>query len=438
MNTLNTIKSYLKTMHKNFLSFFSIFSTQTVTQIFFPPAMILTWGVEKFGIWILIVSILPMLTILNINFALASRSEMSINLEKKNFKEINVIFQNTFFLVFFNSIFFLLLWIVIFLIDQFSLKAFEVIKYNDIKLIFLLIVFSAHCTILDQLFYCGITYNGDASKYNYNNLLFDTLIKVLIPVAGLLTDNLINAVVIFSILQVFKTISLYIIFKIQNKNNLKLKLDLFDISSSFKIFKLSLSYQLENFSHILRNNGLIILIGIFFSPVIVGLISTAKTLFYFLPIRFLDTINSTLHLEFSKVYGRNDMTTLKKIYKLHIYIYIFVLFIFFISSLFFGKLVYDFWTNYKYDLSYSLLILIIVDSIMFNFYNSAEIFIKSINKFLYSSILKSFLALVTILLSYILFSLEYSFLSFFFISIISSFFILFLILLITFKIFNTH
>ena len=106
MNILNISKYRLKSIYKNFLSFFSVFSTQTIIQILFPPAMIFAWGVEKFGIWILITTIPSVLTILNINFSSASRSEMSINFEKKNLIYINKIFQNTFCLVLFSSIFF--------------------------------------------------------------------------------------------------------------------------------------------------------------------------------------------------------------------------------------------------------------------------------------------------------------------------------------------
>ena len=111
--------------------------------------------------------------------------------------------------------------------------------------------------------------------------MFDTLVKIIIPILGLFTDNLIYASLILFILSICKTLCLFIIFKHQNKNNLNLKTNLFDTKLCIKLFKLSLSYQLDNISHIIRNNGLVILVGAFFSPVIVGLISTSRTLFIF-------------------------------------------------------------------------------------------------------------------------------------------------------------
>ena len=96
MNFLNIRINRFRGIYKNFLSFFSIFSIQTITQIFFPPAMIFAWGIESFGIWIFILSIPSLLTIFNINFSSASRSEMSINYEKKNFVYLNKIFKTLF------------------------------------------------------------------------------------------------------------------------------------------------------------------------------------------------------------------------------------------------------------------------------------------------------------------------------------------------------
>jgi O-antigen/teichoic acid export membrane protein len=438
MNILNIPNNRLKSIYKNFISFFSIFSTQTIIQILFPPAMIFAWGVEKFGIWILITTIPSVLTILNINFSSAARSEMSINFEKRNLIYINKIFQNTFCLVLFSSIFFFLIWITAFSFDQINLKTLENIDYDELKIIFLFIALSSHCLILDQIFYCGITYTGDTSRYNYSILFFDTLIKILIPFLGLYTNNLLYASLILFILSFFKTFFLYIIFKNQSKNNLNLKINLFDIKLSIKIFRLSLSYHLDNISHIIRNNGFIILIGIFFSPVVIGLISTVRTLFYFLPIRFLDILNSTLFFEFSKMHGKNDIFSLKKIFKSHIYINIFLLTIFFTLSLLFGKLVYEFWTNNEYNLPLYLLILIIIDTVLFNFFNSIETFIKSINKFFYSSLVKTFLSILTILICYVLFTKGYSYLSYFILNIIASISVLIFVSINTLKIFKKY
>ena len=68
-----------KRVKKNFFALFSNFSTQILVQIIYPPLMLLFWGIENFGIWIFITAIPSTLSMLNLNFSLAVKIEMSIN-----------------------------------------------------------------------------------------------------------------------------------------------------------------------------------------------------------------------------------------------------------------------------------------------------------------------------------------------------------------------
>ena len=58
-----------KRVNKNLFSLFSNFSVQIFIQISYPPLMLLSWGVENFGIWIFITTIPSTLSILNVNFS---------------------------------------------------------------------------------------------------------------------------------------------------------------------------------------------------------------------------------------------------------------------------------------------------------------------------------------------------------------------------------
>ena len=92
-------------------------------------------------------------------------------------------------------------------------------------------------------------------------------------------------------------------------------------------------------------------------------------------------------------------------FKYHFLANIFMMIVFSILSVNFGKFIYDFWTNNKYDLSATLMFFIIADAVVFNSFNGIETFIKSINKFLYSASIKAFLSILTIILSYTLFTM---------------------------------
>ena len=75
-----------KRVKKNFFALFSNFSTQILILFIYPPLMLLFWGIENFGIWIFITAIPSTLAMLNLNFSLAVKIEMSINDAKKNIK----------------------------------------------------------------------------------------------------------------------------------------------------------------------------------------------------------------------------------------------------------------------------------------------------------------------------------------------------------------
>ena len=79
-----------------------------------------------------------------------------------------------------------------------------------------------------------------------------------------------------------------------------------------------------------------------------------------------------------------------------------------------------------------------MDTVLFNIFNSIETFIKSINKFFYSALVKSFLSVIIIIISYTIFTKGYSFLIYFVLNIISSTIILIFILFLTFKILSKY
>ena len=104
-----------KRVKKNFFSLFSNFSTQILVQIIYPPLMLLFWGIENFGIWIFITAIPSTLAMLNLNFSLAARIEMSINDAKNKKNLVNEIFHNGFGLILMNMVIFTIVWLSLFL-----------------------------------------------------------------------------------------------------------------------------------------------------------------------------------------------------------------------------------------------------------------------------------------------------------------------------------
>ena len=95
-------KNQVERIKKNLFAKLTSESLQIFTQVLYPPLMILFWGVDKFGVWIFLISLTSIFTMFNLNFTEASLQEMSIYSQQKKFNKLNEIFQNTLGLIFVN------------------------------------------------------------------------------------------------------------------------------------------------------------------------------------------------------------------------------------------------------------------------------------------------------------------------------------------------
>jgi O-antigen/teichoic acid export membrane protein len=118
-------KNQINRIKKNLLAKLTSESSQIVTQVLYPPLMILFWGLEQFGIWLFLISLTSMFSMLNFNFTDASLQEMSIYNNQKKYNKVNEIFQNTLGLIIINL---LILSLIIFIYLFFFEISFLIIE----------------------------------------------------------------------------------------------------------------------------------------------------------------------------------------------------------------------------------------------------------------------------------------------------------------------
>ena len=100
---MNVLNNYLFTFSKNsknriknnFISQILLNISLVLTQILFPPLMIIIYGLENFGIWVFLTAIPNAFAILNLNLNDAAKTEMSILYNKKQNKLVNQAFSNS-------------------------------------------------------------------------------------------------------------------------------------------------------------------------------------------------------------------------------------------------------------------------------------------------------------------------------------------------------
>ena len=398
--------SQVKRIKKNLFAKLTSEFFQILSQVLYPPLMILFWGIDKFGIWIFLMSLASMFTMFNFNFTEASLQEMSIYNQKKKFKKVNEIFQNTFGLIILNLLFLSTVILVYFIFFEIDFSITKDLNLGEAKIIFLIIIFSVFVDIYSSLLNIGIWYQG--KQYISVNILtsLEIISKLSIAISGLFFESLVYAAMLLVIFSVLKIIIFYYYFNLLN-SHLKFSLKNFTKKKSYHLIKLSIGHFADLLAHTIKNSGLIVVIGIFFNANLVTYFSTAKTLFYFFPLRFFNVLTSVSLYEYAKVFAKKNIYNLKHNHKKHVLLVILTSFLFILISITAGPFLYKVWLVGKYEITLLVLTLIVFDVFLNNFRNSFAIILRSTNNMLNIGIIDLTISSLVILIYYYFFSIGY-------------------------------
>ena len=400
----NFSKKELDRIIKNVISQISLNSSLFLLQIIFPPLMIFIYGLNSFGIWIFLTAVPSTLSILNFNINSAAKTEMSILFNQNKERKVNEVFNNSLILTIFFIIFLLFSSILVLYFYNLNIEILKSLSLLELKIILSCIFFSFFLKIFNSIFVSSIIYKGELNIETYLDIFFNFFSKILILIFGLFEPNLLFAAYALIIASIIKAISYIYIFLKYNNKKLSLSFALVSRGKIMNLFKLSLPYYFESLSDLLKHSLQILLIGVFFNAPIVGMVSTAKTLFYFMPLRVWGIVSKVLFYEFTKLYSRKDFLLLKSFYKKFIKLALFYIIIFLIASLSIGQIIYEYWLKDAYDLNYVLLSLICL-SVSFDIISGSTSFInKSINKYLSFTIFNITINLSIIITAFYVFS----------------------------------
>ena len=384
----------LKRVIRNSKAYGFEFIVLVLMQLITIPLMIKGWGLANYGLWIFLNSVPMTLSFANIDVIQATRQELTLNYDK-SLKSLNNLFSNSIVCTLINLLIFGLFYFSIFFLfhDKFRLLN----NFDNINLIlFTILIYLGICfTILTNnllvLFDCA----GETSKSTVTNNIFYIIQSLLIATLGFLTDNLFFAFVAFFIVNLIKFI--YSAF-ITHMNRIKLSFQYININQIKKIFLLSKSYYLNNFSNLIYLSGFNFITGVFFTAEIVSLVHSLNTLFRWSISRILSVFLMPLNYEFANYFKNKKFHLLKKLFKTQLKLLILILLLYFVVSITFGKLVFNIWTlNSFFDFEF-LLILIIAENTIYIIGNNYLFYLKSINKF-YSFAKKEFLLSVLVIIS---------------------------------------
>ncbi len=394
---------------KNIFSGFSTESLQIITQIIFAPLMLFFWGVENFGIWLFLLSIPNIFLVFNINTLDAAIQEITMFKSKGNIKKANEIFQNSIILVFLNIFIVTILIVLFYFFYQADFSIIKNIKAQELSIIFTLLIASIYINLFEGILISGIYSEGKLHiGFNIASVV-DLLSKVSIALSGIIFESLLYPAIIFFLFNVAKFLINYYFFTITVKN-LFFSFKLISKKILKKIIKLSIGHTADTVSNIIKHSGIILILGIFYDPYIIGYIATAKTLFYFLPIRFFGKLSHITLYEYASLFSKKKFLIIKKNIIGVTKIIFIILTLFILLAIIIGPFIYNFWLNNKYELGLLLLLLILFDAFFFILRDSITSVLRAINKFILLGISELIIVLIIILLFYLTLYFGYSYL----------------------------
>lgn len=299
------------------------------------------------------------------------------------------------------------------------------IEEIDFKFLIFFIFTSFYLNFLFSILRNGILYKGILYIDTYIQSFFDIFSKVLILILGFYTQNLLYAGLALFVSNVIQSCVLYYFFTINNENLKLFSLKLFSKKEIFRILKLSIPHYISTLNVLLKNSVLIILLGSFFNYQLVGFVSTLKTLFYFLPIKFLDVIGKSFNYELTKFYSEGKKILLKKLFVKLMKFISFIIILYLFLSLTLGKIIYEIWTNYSYEFNNLVYILLIFETSLFISSYYVKIIQIYINKFFNLSIIELLVNLTVIIISYLSFLNGINFTIIFVLNLVASFILMF-------------
>ncbi len=423
-------KNQKRRVIKNITSKSGLTMFAMISQIIFPPLMIMMWGLDNFGTWVFLIAIMQGATIFNINISGPVTNRMAILFNQKKLNDVNKIYSNFLIIIILNILIYTAFFLIFYFTNKIDFKIFENIDSKDLKLSTLVFYISYIFIIYNNLFITKISYTGKSYLNDNLSTSFDLILKFFLIISGIFYNDFIILTLIFLIINLFKTITYYIISK---KFNAAIKFKCFDVKRLSIIIRESLANIVETISHTLKNNFQIILLGIFLSAPTVAIISTYKTLFYFMPIRLLDIISSTTNYEIISFYTKKQYTKLRfnliNLLNLNLILSIFIL----IISISLGPLFYKYWIKEINNPNLLIIIFLIVDSIFVNLSNTIIIIEKSLNKYFKISLIILVSYSISTITGYFILSQSFNYINLFMVNAFVSVIIFFI-----FSLFSTE
>ena len=354
----------------------------SLIQFLFPILIIQIYNINILGIFFFFITTISLLDLFKLNITSYGTQKIWTYYNDKKKTQLEKILNNSYTLSIINTVVILITIIFAFNILDLNFKIFDNLNPTTINIIFNLILLNFIINSINQILTIGISFKGEL-YINYNlTTLFNLISRIFIILVGIFINNMLAVLVTYSIAN-FINLLIYIFYYNKNFSLFKLKFN----NKIYSFFKKNnqkiLSFSTSSSSTNIKNNLQIFIISIIYGAEITAMISTAKIIFYHLPLRVIGILIYNFSYEYLILFTKKNFIKIKKNYINHLYLITILTVIIVIVGSIFGKGFYEFWLKESIQIPNIIIILILFDASLTIIYQTSMIYLQAINNFFY-------------------------------------------------------
>ncbi|KQS93230.1 hypothetical protein [Chryseobacterium sp. Leaf394] len=384
---------------KNIISKFFGLGVNLINQIALIPLFITFWGVEKYGDWIIISTIMSFFSMSNVGFNDVMANKFIVAHTENKEALCRKYLTNNYILLIFASIVCLLgLSIFVSFFDIEKLFSTKVTSGKELVFVIYFLFFQ----IITAQFSSVLNAVYRSVKKTYIAFYLEDGVKVIELIIMLICIYYNFSFVLLSFLLVIPKVVLwgYKILNIPKYFNYYFTLRDFD----FKILKNaalpSVSFMAFPAGYAIMNQGFTLVVAKNYSAEILILFSTTRTLCNFIR-TFIGIFQVSIWPEYSIAYGNKDISKMQKIHRNSIYITVALTSIIGLGLLVFGPLIYNIWTNNQITFNFDLMLVFLCSILVGNLWYSSSVVQMATNKHQSISLFFLFFSMLSLFVSHL-------------------------------------
>ncbi|MDF1613095.1 lipopolysaccharide biosynthesis protein [Stygiobacter electus] len=365
-------------------------------QFFTVPIFLTFWRKEVYGEWLLLFTIPNYLVLSDFGFGIVASNEITIQMQRKNYKAVSEIFTSIWFLISLISVFIFTIMLIFSKIINFTkILNIQTIVANEVTLIILILIgytlLSMQTNMIESGFRCiqkyhiGVSYLNSIRLFEWTILIFMVISKHG-PVAAA-WSLFIGRFIGF----------MFMIYKLYGTNNYtRFRLKNLSLKWIKKMFSPSVSLMAFPLGNAIVTQGSILFIGWFVGAVGVVLFTISRT-YSRIIYQTITMLNYAYWPEYSIAYGADNFLLLKKLGRTSITFAFWISLILFIILSLVANSFFRIWTKGNFSPDIKIIYLLMIDSILISLWNTTSIMLTSDNT--HKLIAKGYIFIIIIMMA---------------------------------------